>query len=96
MSDPTLKRSSVTIGFTASDGYKMQVNYSNRGRMGRFPPPNGPLLEAIDELGRLAELFGFGDEAAAKLDEARGRVKAWRAKDSGFVRASSSIGGKLT
>jgi hypothetical protein len=79
-SDPTLKRSSVTINYTASDGYSMQVNYSNIGRMGSKPPPEMPLLEAIEELARLCALFGFGDAAAAGVAEAMGRVEAWRAK----------------
>lgn len=79
MSDPTLKRSSVTISYAASDGYKMEVNYSTRGRMGLFPPPELPLMEAIEELGRLAELFGFGDGAAERFNDARQRVRQWRA-----------------
>lgn len=76
--DPTLKRSSVTINYTASDGYRSTVNFSNRGRMGLQPPPHGPLLDAIEELSRLCSLFGFGDEAAQRVADARSRVDAWR------------------
>lgn len=79
MADPTLKRSTVTIGYTASDGYKSQVNYSTRGRMGLEPPPELPLLEAVEELSRLCSLFGFGEPAKARFDGARERVDAWRA-----------------
>lgn len=78
MSDPTLKRSSVTINYTASDGYRSAVNYSNRGQMGRQPPPELPLLDAIEELSRLCALFGFGEQAAQRVAEARERVEAWR------------------
>ena len=78
MSDPTLKRSSVTINYTASDGYRIAVNYSNRGQMGRQPPPELPLLDAIEELSRLCALFGFGEQAAQRVAEARERVDAWR------------------
>lgn len=78
MSDPTLKRSSVTINYTASDGYRSAVNYSNRGQMGRQPPPELPLLDAIEELSRLCALFGFGDQAAQRVADARERVDAWR------------------
>ena len=78
MSDPTLKRSSVTINYTASDGYRSAVNYSNRGQMGRQPPPELPLLDAIEELSRLCALFGFGEQAAQRVAEARERVDAWR------------------
>ena len=79
MSDPTLKRSSVTINYAASDGYRSTVNYSNIGRMGIQPPPELPLLEAIEELSRLCALFGFGEQAAQRVAEARERVGAWRA-----------------
>lgn len=78
MSDPTLKRSSVTINYTASDGYRSAVNYSNRGQMGRQPPPELPLLDAIEELSRLCALFGFGEQAAQRVAQARERVDAWR------------------
>ena len=79
MSDRTLKRSIVTINYAASDGYRSAVNYSNRGRMGLRPPPELPLLDAIEELSRLCALFGFGDQAAQRVADARGRVDAWRA-----------------
>lgn len=82
MSDTTLKRSSVTINYTASDGYRSAVNYSNRGQMGRQPPPELPLLDAIEELSRLCALFGFGDQAAQRVADARERVDAWRAARS--------------
>ena len=82
MADPTLKRSSVTIAYTASDGYSRKVCYSSIGRMGAKPPPHGPLLEAIEELSRLAELFGFGAQAADRMAEARARVKDWRSTRS--------------
>lgn len=80
MADPTLKRSSVTIVYTSSDGYKAQVCYSNIGRMGLRPPPEAPILEAIAELSRLAELFGFGARAAEEQALARARVVEWRSK----------------
>jgi hypothetical protein len=80
MSDPILKRSSVTIRYTSSDGYSSQVCYSNIGRMGTRPPPEQPILEAIDELSRLAELFGFGHQATEAQALARKRVMQWRAE----------------
>ena len=78
--DPTLTRSSVTINYTANDGYRSAVNYSNRGMMGRKPPPEAPLLDAIEELSRLCALFGFGEQATRRVMEARTRVDAWRAE----------------
>lgn len=79
MADPTLKRTSVTIKYTASDGYRHEVSYSNIGRMGTKPPPEVPLLEAIDELARLCELFGFGAKASLAVATAQMRVREWRA-----------------
>jgi hypothetical protein len=83
MTDPTLKRSSVAINYTSSDGYRKSVTLSNRGRMGMSPPPQAPLLEAIEELSRLCALFGFGEEAAKRVAEARARVDAWRSQRDG-------------
>lgn len=78
MNDPTLKRASVTINYAASDGYRLTVNYSNRGRMGVSPPPEAPLLDAIEELTRIAALFGFGADALDRASQAIGRVHLWR------------------
>lgn len=77
MADPKLKRASVTITYTASDGYRSQVCYSNIGRMGVKPPPEAPLLEAVEELSRLCALFGHDAEAAKRFNEARERVAAF-------------------
>ena len=74
MADPKLKRASVTITYTSSDGYRSQVCYSNIGRMGIKPPPEGPLLEAVEELSRLCALFGHDAEAAKRFNDARARV----------------------
>lgn len=90
MTDPTLKRSSVTINYTASDGYRSAVNYSNRAQMGREPPPELPLLDAIEELSRLCALFGCGEQATQRVAEARQRVDAWRADRS----KTPNVGGK--
>lgn len=78
MTDPTLKRTSVKITYTASDRYRSEVTYSNIGTGRARPIPHAPLLEAIEELGRLAELFGFGAQASEAFDGARLRVKNWR------------------
>ena len=83
MSDPTIKRSTVTINYAASDGYKCSVNYSNRGRCGISPPGALPLLEGIEELARLCELFGLGDKAAERCAGATARVREWRAARTG-------------
>jgi hypothetical protein len=88
MSDPTLKRSSVRIVYSASDGYRSEVTYSSIGRMGIKPPPEAPILEAIEELARLSELFGFGERAATAVAEAQCRVREWRARRGGITSAT--------
>lgn len=78
MADPVLKRASVTIRYTASDGYRSEVTYSNTGRMEINPPAEAPLLEALEELARLTSLFGFDHRARVVFDAARERVASWR------------------
>lgn len=80
MADPTLKRSSVTIRYTASDGYTAEVGYASGKRTGVVLPPESAILEAIAELSRLAELFGFGARATEEQALARARVVEWRSK----------------
>ena len=80
MADPTLRRASVVIKYTSSDGYRSEVRYSNHGALGNPTiPPENVLLEAIDELARLSELFGFGAEASTAVATAQMRVREWRA-----------------
>jgi hypothetical protein len=74
MPDPTLKRTSVQINYTASDGYRSEVGYSNA----RGCTPESVFIEAVDELSRLCHLFGFGDRARAAFDESARRVNKWR------------------
>lgn len=74
MNDPTLKRTSVQINYTASDGYRAEVGYSSA----RNGTPEAVFIEAIDELSRLAHAFGFGDQARAAFDDAAKRVGEWR------------------
>lgn len=81
MADPKLKRSSATIRYRATDGYRSEVTFSQIGRRGIDCPPEAPLLEAIDELARLLALFGFEKQAREKVDEACKRVAEWREKD---------------
>lgn len=80
MADPTLKRTSVRITYSASDGYRKEITYSNIGKMGRQPPPQQPMLDAIEELARLCELFGHGEAARTRVLEAQARVQLWRAQ----------------
>jgi hypothetical protein len=44
--------------------------------------PKNALVAAADELARICELFGFGDEAVEAANAAVKRVREWRAKGS--------------
>lgn len=74
MADPTLKRTSVQINYTASDGYRAEVGYSSA----KASTPEAVFIEAMDELSRLCHLFGFGDRARAAFDDAAARVAEYR------------------
>ena len=82
MTDPTLKRTSVQINYTASDGYRSTVGYNNAPRGEHFvtPAPEAVFLDALEELARLTALFGFADEALTRFTAARERVAAWRSQ----------------
>ena len=75
MADPKLERNSVEIKYTADDGYSAVTGY----RTGKGAP-EGALLAGLEELARIAALFGFEDEARKTVDGAFARVAEWRAK----------------
>lgn len=68
MSDPTLTRSFVDIRYSSSDGYHMSVGFS--GGATAPVPPGEALLSAIDELARIASLFGLEAEVKQRTDAA--------------------------
>ncbi len=83
MADPKLERSSVQINYTADDGYKSQCGYrSGKGApvYGDATKPEGALLAGLEELARLAALFGFESEARKAVEGAFARVAEWRAQ----------------
>jgi hypothetical protein len=83
MADPTLKRTSVQINYTSSDGYRMafgtKAGSGSKHRVtGVEVPPEEALLAALEELARLTALFGFEDEATRRFQCARAAVFEWR------------------
>lgn len=85
MADPTLKRTSVRIKYTGSDGYRAE--FSTKGgtgsvnfKSGEEVPPQAALIFALEELARLTALFGFEAEARAAAEGAFARVAEWRAQ----------------
>ena len=75
MDDPKLKRTSVTVKYSADDGYS-----SDAGFKGTPERPELGLLAALEELARLTTLFGFDAEALDAFNSARARVEEWRKK----------------
>lgn len=81
--DPKLKRTRVVVSYTADDGYRYELTAkggtgSVMPSTGGEAPPHAAFLEAIGELARLCELFGFGEEASKEFTDAQSRVRQWR------------------
>lgn len=88
MSDPTLKKTSVQIGYTSSDGYRMEWSAkagagSKNAKTGEEVPPQHSMIAGLEELARLTALFGFEDEALEAFNGARQRVAEWKASREG-------------
>jgi hypothetical protein len=84
MADPTLTKTHVKFGYSASDGYRM--SYEAKGgagtkhlETGSEVPPQLALTEALRELTRILHLFGFDAEAQQAFDDARKAINEWRA-----------------
>lgn len=69
--NPKLTRASVTIYFRGSNGYACTTRFAVRDPQ---QPAKIPLLDAFEEIGRLAALFGFAAEAQQRFDDAQRRV----------------------
>lgn len=78
--DPKITKSSVVIKYVADDGYDCENTYRSPSKFFPDAPPHQALLDALEELARLTELFGFSDEAQRRFDNARWRVQEWRKK----------------
>lgn len=70
-----LRNNSVTISYRASDGFCSKASYTSK----RSGSPEDCWVAAADELARLSELFGFGDQVSAAVEDARERVRQWKA-----------------
>jgi hypothetical protein len=76
MKDPKMKGCAVQISYRADDGFSAKDRYSSKPGAS----PGDCLAMAADELARIAELFGFGDQVEAAVKDARQRVRDWRTK----------------
>lgn len=79
MEDPKLERASVDIRYRADDGYSSVCGFKS-GKGYGDPKPESSLLGALEELARIAALFGHEAEARKAVDDALARVAEWREK----------------
>lgn len=85
MSNPKLTKTAVQIKYWSDDGYKSDMTIKGGGsEMGYITgapvPPEASLLQGIEELQRLCNLFGFGPAADARIAAVNERMKDWRQK----------------
>lgn len=83
MNDPKLKRTSVQIKYTSTDGFSAEfvgkAGAGTRHRVtGEEVPPQRALIAGFEELARLTALFGFESEARQAADDAFNQVAEWR------------------
>ena len=81
--EPTLKRTSIVIGYTSSDGYRSEMKgKGGKGttnlRAGEEVAPEIALLSALQELTRILCLFGFEAQVVKAFDEQLVAVQEWR------------------
>lgn len=72
---PVMKSCRIQINYSADDGFRSEAAYSSK----RSGSPEECLYNAADEIARLAELFGFGDLIEFAVQDARKRVREWKA-----------------
>ena len=83
MSNPTLKKTAVQIKYWSSDGYKADYlakagDGQTHLRTGKPIPPEAALLDSLEELQRLCNLFGFAKEADERIAAVNARMTTWR------------------
>lgn len=79
MSDPTLKKSSVSIHHKASDGYASTFDtYSGPRAANGVERPVEALMVGLEELARLTALYGFEAEALERFNNAQAAVAEWK------------------
>lgn len=90
--NPKLTKTAVQIKYWADDGYKSDTMMkAGQGQThmvtGEPIPPELALLDAIEELQRLCNLFGFAKQADERIAAVNSRMAEWR---SGQAQAALS------
>lgn len=70
-----IKSCSVKLRFATDSGYRSKASYSS----GKYADPGGCLEAVADEIARIAELHGAGDQVEAAVKDARQRVREYLA-----------------
>ncbi len=83
MSDPTLKRTSIVVKYTSSDGYRLEyggkAGTGTKHRVtGEEVPPQACFIAAFGELARILSLFGFEEQARKASENSFAAVREWR------------------
>lgn len=83
--NPKLTKTAVQIKYWADDGYKSDTMMkAGQGQThmvtGEPIPPELALLDALEELQRLCNLFGFAKQADERIASVNGRMADWRSK----------------
>lgn len=83
--NPKLTKTAVQIKYWADDGYKsdaMMKAGQGQAHMvtGEPIPPELALLDALEELQRLCNLFGFAKQADERIAAVNGRMATWRSQ----------------
>lgn len=84
MTDPILKRTTVRITYTASDGYRAETEAkggtgSKHLKSGAEVPPENALLHGLQESARILALFGFEAQARTAFEDVLKRVASAKA-----------------
>lgn len=87
MAIPQLKRVTVKIGYSTDDSFSSDATYITKKGASL---PKDVLLIAIDELSRLAALYGYGDEAKDAFDDAQRRVAEWKANNQALINGNDN------
>jgi len=83
--NPKLTKTAVQIKYWADDGYKSDTMMkAGQGQVhmvtGEPIPPELALLDALEELQRLCNLFGFAKQADERIAAVNGRMATWRSQ----------------
>lgn len=78
---PKMKSCRFVLAYSADDGYRSEARYTSK----RAGSPEACVVAVADEIARLAELFGCGDAVQDAVEDARQRVRDWKAANPEYA-----------